>query len=295
MRPRREHAEAPELPRNERVAPPEPLAAPSDVRGRLGRFARRALVFCSRALLILGVVVGAAYLGGALEGFVRTSPAFAVAEIRVSGRSHLEEAEVIAASGLSLGDNIFKSPPEEVEERLRAHPWIERASVRRKLPKGFEVEIVEHRPRALLALPELYLVSDRGVVFKEASPEEAFDLPIITLEDEASIRASRERRTALLEEVAALLFDVDAIEPSWSEALSEIHVHGDGAFTLGFGDEGVEVRLGRGEAPQKLERIHRVFQKLEAVGASATRIHADNERHPDRVIVELRGARRERL
>jgi cell division protein FtsQ len=283
------------LPKNERVEPRARALpdAPSDLEraprlGRLKELSSRVVTVGARALLVALVVFAAVYIGQSLEGFVRTSPAFALAHIEIRGVSRLSEAEIIEASEIALGENVFKWPPEDVEARLAAHPWVSKARVKRKLPDRFEIELREHTPRALLVLDSLYLVSREGVVFKEVSKGEAFDLPVITLEDGDVIRASRARRATLLTEVAALLHDVEAAEPSWAAKLAEVHVHADGAFTLSFGEAGTEVRLGQGDLEGKLARIRRVFERLERAGIEASKVYADNERRPDRVTVELR-------
>jgi cell division protein FtsQ len=282
-------------PKNERVARREqahaaapPLLDRATRRGRLEAWLVRGATLTARGVLVALVVAAAVYLGQALENFVRTSPAFSLEEIVVRGASRLSEAEIIEASGVVRGENVFKWPPEEVEARLSSHPWIGKASVKRRLPGRFDIEVREHAPRALLVLDSLFLVSREGAVFKEVAPGETFDLPVVTLEDDDVIRASRERRAALLTEVAALLHDVEAVEPSWSATLAEVHVHRDGAFTLRFGEEGTEVRLGRGDLEGKLARLRRVFERLDRAGLEATRVYADNERRPDRVTVELR-------
>ena len=291
---RKKHIEASEgPPKNERIArKPEPeVTAPVERGARFSRFKAsfaRVVTVTLKLAVVAAIVACAGFLGHALEGFVRTSPAFALEAIAVTGHSRLTEQEVVEASGITLGENVFRWPPEEVEAKLVAHPWIARASVRRKLPSRFEIEIREHAPRALLALDSLYLVSREGVVFKELGAGETFDLPVVTVADEAAIRSSREQRAALLTEVAALLRDVEAIEPRWASLLSEVHVHTDGAFTLRFGEDGTEVRLGKGDLEGKLTRIRRVFERLEQAGLEAARVFADNERRPDRVTVEIR-------
>ena len=298
MSARRRPAQAsPAAPKNERVAAPERVSQGGDAAkepargagsGALRARLRRAATLALRVLAVVGVVIGAVQLGRALETFVRTSPAFALEEIVVRGATRMSDEEIVGVSGIARGENVFLWPPEEVEARLRAHPWIDRVSVRRKLPGRFEIEVREHTPRALLVLDAHYLVSREGVVFKEVGPGEHFDLPLVTRAAPEAVRADRDRRAALLAEVAALLHDVEAAEPSWANTLAEVHVERDGAFTLRFGDEGVEVRLGRGDVDGKLARLRRVFARLEQAGVEASVVYADNERRPDRVTVELR-------
>jgi cell division septal protein FtsQ len=71
--------------------------------------------------------------------------------------------------------------------------------------------------------------------------------------------------------------------------LSEIHVDPDWGVTLFAGDGGIEVRLGTGDIPAKLERLARVLAALDAEGRRPAAIHLDNRRHPDWVTVRLSG------
>ena len=71
--------------------------------------------------------------------------------------------------------------------------------------------------------------------------------------------------------------------------IQEIHLDGDWGVTLYVGDEGTQVRLGQGDLPQKLGRLHRVLEALRAEGRKAEVIHLDDRTHPDRVGVRLAG------
>lgn len=291
---RQRKSEAPAgSPRNERVARPERAPEVESQRkprrgARVKATAQRAFGITWRVALAAAVVVGALELGDALERFVRTSESFALEHVEIRGAKILSEEAILAASGLVLGENVFKSPPEEVERRLAAHPWVSDVRVRRKLPGRFEIEVREHAARAILAIDSLYLVSREGVVFKEIEPGEHHDLPVVTFEDRGAIRSSRQLRAELLRDVAALLHEVEAAEPAWAATLAEIHVHRDGSFILRFGEAGTEVRLGKGGLDGKLRRLRQVFERLDRAGLEAATVYADNERRPDRLTVELR-------
>jgi cell division protein FtsQ len=55
------------------------------------------------------------------------------------------------------------------------------------------------------------------------------------------------------------------------------------------GDDGMEIRLGQGDLPAKLERLGRLLSTLEADGRRAEVLHLDNRRNPDWVAVRLLG------
>jgi cell division protein FtsQ len=70
---------------------------------------------------------------------------------------------------------------EEWRQKLLASPWVADAAVRRLLPGGVAVQIIEREPLAIGRIGDrLYLVDDDGNLIDEYGPNYAsFDLPII--------------------------------------------------------------------------------------------------------------------
>jgi cell division protein FtsQ len=134
-------------------------------------------------------------------------------------------------------------------------------------------------------LSGLYLVDRRGQVFKRAVPGDGLDLPVVTglaREDHVARREETERRI----EAALELLD------RWRDAgldrrapVSQVHLDPDLGVRVYVGDDGMEIRLGQGDLPAKLERLGRVLSALEADGRRAEVLHLDNRRHPDWVAV----------
>ncbi len=127
-------------------------------------------------------------------------------------------------------------------------------------------------------------------MFKRAGAGDGLDLPVVTgfgRDDFAKRRAAVETglrgALALADEYAR-----EGLVPL--AALQEIHLDGDWGVTLYVGDEGTQVRLGQGDLPQKLGRLHRVLEALRAEGRTAEVIHLDDRAHPDRVGVRLSGS-----
>jgi hypothetical protein len=73
-------------------------------------------------------------------------------------------------------------------------------------------------------------------------------------------------------------------------ALSEIHIDPRYGFSLLLDDGGGEIRLGRGDYPDKLERLDRILAGLRNLGASVPAVvrtvHLDGPNR-DRVPVRL--------
>lgn len=274
------------------VAPRIPLRARLAVaRERIVRFLaqRQALLRVAfRVALALVLMVGFAGLARVVERHMRTAPAFATKRIDIRGAERLSETVLLQISGLGFGQNVFVVSPEQAEDRLRAHPWIASAEVRRRLPDTFTVHVREREPKAILSLGGLYLVSDDGAVFKRVTDEDQVDLPVITGVDRERFTADRTYRTSVLLEVVALLHDYANAGLGATEPVQEVHVAHDDGLTLYVGRDATEIRLGAGPYRRKLRRLREVVSTLSARRTRALYVYLDNERSPDRVTVRLR-------
>ncbi|MEO1193480.1 MAG: cell division protein FtsQ/DivIB [Pseudomonadota bacterium] len=95
---------------------------------------------------------------------------FAVTSIQVLGRSESKGGEILEALEMERGDPILRFDPQEARDRIEALPWVESASVQRRLPGLIRVEIAERRPAALWQLGGVWSVIDKeGTVIEGAS------------------------------------------------------------------------------------------------------------------------------
>jgi cell division protein FtsQ len=268
---------------------------------------RRPALLTLRTLSVVAALCGAVAVGRLVQHHLTTAPAFAIDTVDVRGLARLSRSELLAAAGIDLGTNVFAKSPEEVRARLLAHPWIAAATVARKLPSRFDIEVREREPVALLlveACPEpvaatsqdpacddpssLYLVSDEATVFKRLEGQDPADLPVITGFDKKRLAEDREAEQRLLKEAAALLSEYRGAGLYKRLPIGEIHVEPGGGFSLYVGDDLTHVRLGVPPFPQKLRRMKKVFDRLEREKTSAEYVYLDNELRPDRVTVRLR-------
>ncbi len=250
----------------------------------------------ARALrLVLPSVAAVAALGAAgllVWRFGVVGDLLRVKSIRFEGLARATPEQLLELSPVQRGDHLLFLDTRAMEVALRRHPWVAWVEVRRRFPPALDVRVVERRPAALVSLGDLYLVDDRGEVFKHAAPGDGLDLPVVTgIEREAWV----ERRA----ELAPLLGAALTLVRRWSERgldarakVSEIHVDPDYGTTL-WSDDGLEVRLGQGDIEEKLTRLDRVLTALAAEGQRAEVLHLDNRRRPDWVAVRVAGRRGE--
>lgn len=236
-------------------------------------------------------VAAVALLGWAAWAIGWKGDLLRVRELRFAGLSRVPAAELRELSPVAVGDHLLTADVDALAAALSRHPWIASVQIRRALPPAIEVTVTERRGAALVDLDGLYLLDERGRVFKRATPGDGLDLPLVT-------GVSREDFVERQAEIEPLLAGALALADRWAErglgaraVLSEIHVDKDWGVTLFAGEDGFEVRLGTGDIPAKLERLERVLAALDAEGKKAAAIHLDNRRHPDWVTVRLAGRR----
>jgi len=255
---------------------------PAEVR----RQAARALALVLPTVVALGLIGGAAWatwIVGVKGDLLR------VRDIRFSGLSQVTPAELRGLSPVQPGDHLLLSDLDGMGTALKRNPWVASVEIARRFPPALEVAVTERRAVALVDLGGLYLVDARGQVFKRALPGDGLDLPLVT-------GLAREDHAVRRDEVTAVLQAALALLDRWREAgldrrapVSEVHVGADLGVTVYAGDDGMEIRLGQGDLPGKLERLGRVLSALESDGRRAEVLHLDNRRHPDWVAVRPSG------
>lgn len=251
----------------------------AEVRRRLGR----ALALALPSVLALALLGGA---GWATWKYGVQGDLLRIRALRFSGLSQVRAEELLELSPVHAGDHLLLTDLDVLARALRRNPWVASVEISRRLgPPALEIAVTERRATALVDLSGLYLVDRRGQVFKRAAPGDGLDLPVVSglaREDHVARREETERRI----EGALELLD------RWREAgldrrapVSQVHLDPDLGVRVYAGDDGMEIRLGQGDLPAKLERLGRVLSALEADGKRAEVLHLDNRRHPDWVAI----------
>lgn len=116
-------------------------------------------------------------------------------EILVTGAQKHTAEEIIAASGISEGDNLFAVNKFEVERKIKAqYPYIAEVNIRRRLPDTFLLNVVERVPVAYLDKGEQrWLLDKDAYLLEQISITEAVPYLHIVSESEAVEPKSGER------------------------------------------------------------------------------------------------------
>jgi len=95
---------------------------------------------------------------------------FNVKEILVEGNDKYDDQELIDATGIKVGDNLFKIDPDKAQDKLLSlFGYIDEAEVKRQFPTRVLISVKEAEPFAALEEADGYtLVSAKGKVLERA-------------------------------------------------------------------------------------------------------------------------------
>ena len=191
------------------------IAVRRDVgRRRLHRFAVLGIV-----VAVLGLVVAAAL-----------SPLLDVDEVTVTGTVHASDPEVVAASGVRLGDQLVLVDRVGVTERVERVPWVRTASVERSWPATLEIAVVERE--ALVGFVgsdgRLVLADEEGRILDVVDPGEAGP-GVVVVTGPASPGTPG---GSVTEPARPALEVARALPPEVADRVGEVAVEDDGTLTL---------------------------------------------------------------
>jgi cell division protein FtsQ len=140
------------------------------VRRRLRRMLRPIAWAATASLVgLLGFgLLHAAAPGGTLAGLrerIGGATAFAglrVRDIVIEGRANTPEPMLRAAIGVAKGDAILGFSVEQARARIETLPWVEHATVERRLPDTLVVQLAERRPFAIWQNQGKFVLIDRA-------------------------------------------------------------------------------------------------------------------------------------
>lgn len=212
-------------------------------------------------VLLAGIFALAAAARYSYDGLLTTSY-FGLREIVVAGGKRLKKDKIVTLSGARVGENILAMDLKGMTEKIEREPWIERATVRRVLPRSISIEVIEREPFAILKAGTLFYLDRGGTPFKELDGGDATGYPLITGFGREEVESDEQVRDALLK--ALDFIETEAGEWPGDLAISEINVNKNQGITII--SEGVEVRVGFGEYKVKTGRLKRVLDDLKSKG-----------------------------
>ena len=105
---------------------------------------------------------------------------FNISRFEIEGNSHYSADEIIAASGLETGQNMFRLNKFDTIERIKsALPYVNDVNIRRRLPSGMTITVSESAPFAYINHQGGFYILDENLKVLEEAYEPAAGIPEI--------------------------------------------------------------------------------------------------------------------
>lgn len=208
---------------------------------------------------------------------------FQISDLIVEGNRRVPAPAIIDSLGLPPHARILEVDLQELAAAVLRNPWIKTARVTRRLPTTLLIHVSERRPLAVVATSHLYLVSEDGLILREASPEEVASLPLLRVGADRPLGAGERIDSARLEQGVRLWDRFHQYTFGLGVQAREIQLEGDGSCTV-FLDPGLPYLRFREDGLQwQLDRLASVLQ-IREIGLHELE-YADL-RFADKVIVK---------
>ena len=255
------------------------------VRNRAETIRHGVKIFFKSAFLALGMV-GMSLVFIFVHDVFTQCDYFKTEKIAVQGGCVLTREEILKTAEIQQGDNLVAMNLRTIRKKLRAHPWIADADVRRTFPDSIQIRIREQEPLAVLDFGRPFLVNTSGIIFKEARAAEMSGLPVMKGVSYADWKPSENPATET--SVFDSAMDLLRINRTSAIALPEteiqtIHVDREIGLSMEVAGPVRFVHLGYGGYEKKYHRLLKVLHYIaenEAMGM----MEAIDVRDPDHIV-----------
>ena len=244
-------------------------------------------VFLKKVVRIVAFVVVVSLIslvGYDLYGFVGKTTFLRLDQIEVTGNKKLTRDEILAAASVRLGDDLLALRISRMGEQLTKNPWVAGVKVRRNFPHSLSIEVSERLPVGIVSMGYLYYLDNRGEIFKPLQEGDSLDFPVVTGLSEDDVQRDPAGAREALKGILALIKELYSGKKGITTAdISELHYDKGFGYTLFTVKHGLPIRLGMSGFSEKLGRLSRVYQELQAQMLQLEYIDLD---YSDRIVIK---------
>ena len=195
---------------------------------------------------------------------------FTVDHVLADGRQETSSSDILAALGVRMGQPILAVDLAAARARVAQLPWVETATVERRLPDTLYVDVTEAEPLALWQQQQkLHVISRSGRVI-EGAPVQRFANLLVVVGADAPAHAAE-------------LLDMLATQPDLRKRVTAAIRVGERRWNLRF-DNGVDVKLPQDNAAAAWAQLAQLEHDYGLLGRDLTVIDL---RQPSQLLVHL--------
>ncbi len=108
-------------------------------------------------------------------------PIFNVARIQVKGNEKIDSEDIVTASGVEIGENIFRVSGLKTKNDIKNISYIENVVVKRSFPNRIIISVSERKAIGYISFMGSYILIDkRGTVLEVVSTLDDVNIPVIS-------------------------------------------------------------------------------------------------------------------
>jgi hypothetical protein len=117
-------------------------------------------------IMVIAVLVcgGGVFAAVKVLSWMKHSPVFTVAAVRVEGTMRVNKTDAVQLSGIKPGMRMMELKPRVSEKSIAQNPWVRRAHVLRQFPSTIVIKIEERTPIALVNTGRICYMDNDGVL-----------------------------------------------------------------------------------------------------------------------------------
>lgn len=220
------------------------------------------------------------------------TPLFGITEITVSGNAVLSSEEIITASGIEKGENVFRIPKSKTVKALTAIAYVEGAEIKRKFPAKVEIVIDEAKPDIIIDTPTQFVVTNIGGRVLELTEDVThltspivYGMEITEATPADTIKPADAERFSMYIEQIKCFYDTD----HWAN-IDEFYLSDVSEFTMVM-KAGTRVTFGTVDSLESLQRkikmMTKIFEQVEQTERSYLDLTTDKGYYGEYTDAEL--------
>lgn len=173
---------------------------------------------------------------------VAFSPIFVLRSINITGNQFVSNEEICRIASIAPGENLLQLQTDEIKETLLKDLRIEQVTVRRTLPSGLDIEVVERIPVAVVKCDYGYLdIGKDGTVLDAHRTLRDMPVPLITGIELADMFVGDKVADKNLSDALSYL---DLLDDFSRQHLSEVGISNP-EYVTAYTNGAVQIRIGK--------------------------------------------------
>ena len=181
--------------------------------------AKQVALLAGRFALLGALVLAGIYVLDPARHPADVAQHFALSQIHYQGLNQLDREELDSLIFSSVSTDLLFIDLDRVRALVESESWVKEATIRRKMPDGLSIHVIERQAVAVAAIDgELYVVDQEGVILdRPSSQHPPLDRPIVKGLKNVARENAREENAVRMGTYLRVLTELTLYNPSISE------------------------------------------------------------------------------